>query len=139
MKPFELCQQIQLMTATKAAEVIEYANSWGNEFSCKRITEFPEKIKKEKDFYPIDPSVLTEEEMINLGFRKWSTEPQHARHANGSVKYMMLIPLYLRPYLKDGITMYSISGTEITYSAECSDNDHRCGLMAYGVYPAEAN
>lgn len=120
---FQLCQMILVATATRAAEPIEYT-SWGTEFAIKHIRDLPGRLMKSPDFFPVDPNDLTREEMENLGFRKWSEESD-----------LMLIPLYLLPYLKEGITVTSISGDQYFFFFESVDNDHRMGLLAFGVIP----
>lgn len=120
---FQLCQMILVATATRAAEPIEYT-SWGADFSIQHIRDLPGRLMKSPDFFPVDPNDLTREEMENLGFRKWSKESD-----------LMLIPLYLFPYMKEGITVTSISGDQYYFFRESADNDHRMGLLAFGVVP----
>ncbi|QJI10834.1 hypothetical protein GuL6_183 [Buttiauxella phage vB_ButM_GuL6] len=118
---FQICQMILLATATRAAEPIAY-QSWGEEFALKHIRSLPGRLQASPDFEPVDPNDLTLEEMKNLGFRKWSDDLE-----------IMLIPLYLLPYLKEGVRVTSISGDEYFFFQESADNDHRGGLLAFGV------
>lgn len=120
---FQICQMILVATATRAAEPIAYT-SWGTELSINHIRDLPDRLMKSPNFFPVDPNDLTREEMENLGFRKWSSESD-----------LMLIPLYLFPYLKEGIKISSISGNEYHFFRESADNDHRMGLLAFGVVP----
>ncbi|ADJ55475.1 hypothetical protein Lw1_gp176 [Escherichia phage Lw1] len=120
---FQLCQMILVATATRAAEPIEYT-SWGTEFAISNIRDLPGRLMKSPNFFPVDPNDLTREEMENLGFRKWSSESD-----------LMLIPLYLLPYLKEGITVIDISDEQYYFFREEADNDHRMGLLAFGVVP----
>lgn len=130
MKPkattFQICQMILLATATRAAEPIAY-QSWGDSFTVKNIRDLPGRLYASPDFEPVDPNDLTLEEMKNLGFRKWDDKSK-----------MMLIPLYLLPYLKDGFRAISISGKEFEFSTGESDNDHRMGLLSFGAMPNES-
>lgn len=120
---FQLCQMILVATATRAAEPIAYS-SWGADSSIHSIRDLPGLLMKSPDFFPVDPNDLTREEMENLGFRQWSKESD-----------LMLIPLYLFPYMKEGITVTSISGEQYYFFRESADNDHRMGLLAFGVVP----
>lgn len=120
---FQICQMILLATATRAAEPTVY-QSWGSEFTAKNIRDLPTRLYASPDFEPVDPNDLTLEEMKNLGFRKWSDDSN-----------MMLIPLYLLPYLKDGFRAISISGEEFTFNRDKADNDHRMGLLSFGALP----
>ncbi|WAW44618.1 hypothetical protein [Klebsiella phage Kp_GWPR59] len=123
---FQICQMILLATATRAAEPIAY-QSWGDSFTAKNIRDLPTRLYMSPDFEPVDPNDLTLEEMKNLGFRKWSDDSN-----------MMLIPLYLLPYLKDGFRAISISGEEFTFTRDKADNDHRMGLLSFGALPNES-
>ncbi|AIK68117.1 hypothetical protein CPTMiller_00181 [Citrobacter phage Miller] len=120
---FQICQMIMLATATRAAEPIAYS-SWDYEFAIKHIRDLPNRLIGSPDFSPVDPNELTLEEMKNLGFRKWSDKTN-----------LMLIPLYLLPYLKEGITVIDISDEQYYFFREEADNDHRMGLLAFGVVP----
>lgn len=120
---FQICQMILLATATRAAEPIAY-QSWGDSFTVKNIRDLPGRLYASPDFEPVDPNDLTLEEMKNLGFCKWSDDSK-----------MMLIPLYLFPYLKEGVRVTSISGDEYFFFRESADNDHRMGLLSFGALP----
>ena len=120
---FQICQMIMLATATRAAEPIAYS-SWDSEFAIKHIRDLPNRLIGSPDFSPVDPNELTLEEMKNLGFRKWSNKTN-----------LMLIPLYLLPYLKEGITVTDISDNQYYFFRDGADNDHRMGLLAFGVVP----
>jgi len=123
MSTFEICRSIMFNLLARAGEVTNYNKSWSKDFSYDRIASFPETIKKAEWFVSVDPSDLTKEEMVTLGFRPWSDESE-----------MMLIPLWYAPFLKHGIEVECING-ERYYFDETTDLDHRGGVLAFGVYP----
>jgi hypothetical protein len=66
-------------------------------------------------------NLLEVPELEKLEFGKWDKESS-----------LMLIPIWLYPYLADNLKTISISGSEHTIKAEI-DDDHRFGNLAYGV------
>jgi hypothetical protein len=115
---FEDLRHLQATLLTKFAEVHNYASSWGKDFVFKQITELPAAYRS----FTFDPNDLSLENMIQLGFRKWDESG------------LQLIPLWLFPYIKAGSCVRSISGEELKFSANL-DNDHRFGMLAFGVIP----
>jgi hypothetical protein len=81
------------------------------------------KWEEESGSFKIDPTDLSFEEMIELGFGSWSEESP-----------MRLIPIWLFPFLADEFKSESISGSKHSKLSEI-DNDHRFGCLAYGVVP----
>jgi len=118
----EIAKHIMMLILTRAGEVISY--DWDDEISSFNIKDCS-KFKDEEWFSPIDPSTLTKEQMIDLGFGAWSDESE-----------LMLIPLWLVPFLKSEIELTSIFGEiEVTKISDI-DKDHRFGRIAYGVIPS---
>jgi len=120
---FEIAKHIRSIIVPRAAASMNYTN-WGADFVASQIREIPEMIKKTNWFVPINPADLTEAEMRELGFGKWSKEDP-----------MFLIPLWLFPFLPDEVDCGSISGEKRILKKSEMDNDHRFGCLAYGVVP----
>ena len=124
LNTFEKCCIIRRMISTRAGEVMDY--DWSAEFAKKNIKGFPDDLNTEGDnFYHIQPSELTNDEMNKLEFGKWSKKDP-----------IRLIPLWLYPFLADKIKTKCINGKEYTKKSDI-DNDHRCGCLAYGVIPKD--
>jgi hypothetical protein len=120
---FEKCNAIKRTILRAAAESIMY-ESWNKDFKLKNLLEVPEivsKWEKKHGSFKIDPNEMTKEELEKLEFGKWDKESS-----------LMLIPIWLYPYLADNLKTISISGSEHTTKAEI-DDDHRFGNLAYGV------
>ena len=64
---------------------------------------------------------LTERELLILGIRYWDTK-------NG----LMVLPLWLFPFLKTKQKLTSISGREVVTGADKIDLDVRLGCIAFG-------
>jgi len=125
---FEKCMNIRQFIMNRAAEVIVYGGkgSWSPEFCFEQMTAFVEKQKKNSpDYYQIQPSELTSEQMDTLRFGRWSEDDP-----------MRLIPLWLFPFLADDVRVRCIDGSETLKKADM-DDDHRFGQLAYGVLPAD--
>lgn len=121
----ELCRSIRRIMINRSAECMTYA-TWSDEFIAKEIREIPKIVKEWKEYHPIDPNELTRDEMIELGFGKWSDEDP-----------MYLIPLWLLPFLPDEIECGCIDGEKSLMKIAEMDNDNRFGCLAYGVMPKE--
>lgn len=129
MNTFEKCKTIRRMMMNRAAEVMAYKN-WGDDFAAKQIRNAPEEIEKMKggkELFGIQPVELTEDEMTDLGFGKWSEETP-----------MRLIPLWLFPFLAEEIETECIDGEKKLTKKSEMDNDNRFGCLAYGVIPKSA-
>lgn len=123
MSTYELCKGIRNAVLIRTAEVFHY--NWSAEISQEYLKELPDEVFKYEGFEKIDPSSLTEEQMYELGFRSWSEDNP-----------MMLIPLWLLPFLIDEIEAMSIDDEEVrTIKVKDMDTDHRFGSCAYGVIP----
>lgn len=120
---FDTAKTIRRVILTKAAESMNYRN-WSTAFVGSEIKEIPVIIKNSEWFYPINPSDLTENEMIELGFSKWSEEDP-----------MYLIPFWLFHFLAEELECGCIDGEKRKFNKSEMDNDHRFGCMAYGIMP----
>jgi hypothetical protein len=126
MNTYEKCKSIRRMLLNRAAEVMAYKN-WSHEFATEQIRDFPEDVKEMTDgneLFGIQPSELTDSEMIDLGFGKWTEDNP-----------MRLIPLWLLPFLADEIETECIDGEKKLLKKSGMDNDNRFGCLAYGVIP----
>jgi hypothetical protein len=117
MTTFEKCKQIRRMLVNRAAEVMAYKN-WKDDFVIRQIRDFPQ------EFFDIQPSDLTEAEMRDLGFLKWSSDTS-----------LMLIPLWLFPFIADEMEVEGIDGERKIMKKSKMDMDNRFGCIAYGVLP----
>lgn len=120
---FEVAENIRRIIVNSAAESMNYLN-WDADFVASQLREIPERIKKADWFIPVNPSDLTEKEMRELGFRKWSEDDP-----------MFLIPLWIFPFLPDEVDCGCIDGEKRIQKKSEMDNDHRFGCLAYGVMP----
>lgn len=128
MNTYEKCCSIRRMLLNRTAEVMVY-NNWSNDFATKQIREFPSDVKKMNEgekLFNIQPLELTKSQMQELGFGKWSDETQ-----------MMLIPLWLFPFLAEKIETECIDGEKKLTTKSEMDTDNRFGCLAYGVLPSD--
>lgn len=129
MTTFERCQTIRRMLVIRAAEVMAYKN-WGDDFAAKQIRNFPEELMEQNsgpDLFGIQPADLTEAEMVDLGFRRWSEETP-----------MRLIPLWLFPFLAEEIETECINGEKKILKKADMYIGNRFGCLAYAVIPKSA-
>ena len=128
MTTYERCCAIRRMIINIAAEVMAYDN-WSSDFAASQIRKFPKELAKGeggKNYFEIQPSEMNEEQLKDLGFGRWSDEtPMH------------LIPLWLFPFLADGIEVETITGKKKVFKKSEMDNDNRYGCLAYGITPAK--
>ena len=120
---YEVAKNIRRIIVNSAAESMNYL-SWSADFVASQIREIPERLKKADWFSPINPADLTEKEMLELGFGKWSEEDPK-----------FLIPLWLFPFLTKEVDCGCIDGEKRIQKKSEMDNDHRFGCLAYGVMP----
>ena len=120
---FEVAKIIRQIIVNAAADGMNYL-SWTPKMITKMLRGLPEEIRKNAFFSPIDPTDLTEKEMIEIGFRKWEEENP-----------MYLIPLWLFPFLQEEINAECINGEKRIFKKSEMDIDTRFGLLAYGVIP----
>jgi len=129
MNTYKKCCAIRHAIMTRVAESQIY-KSWSDKFRLSNIRDFFSKtIAKwnEKEDFSIDVSDLTEEEMKNLSFGKFSEESEG-----------YLIPIWLYPFLQEEIKTNGIDGNSIIKKSEM-DDDHRMGYLAYSIMPKKAN
>ena len=126
MTTFEKAKVIRTSLLTRCGEAMNY--SWSNDYKIENLNNIHESIEhweKEEGTFKINPQDLTLEEMKELGFGKWSDEDK-----------IMLIPIWLFPFLCEEFESVSIGGTKHSKLSEL-DTDHRFGCLAYGVIPKE--
>ena len=122
MSDYDFLLMVRQAIVNRAAEVFCY--NWDSDFSSKRIKEIPDVFSKSEYFRKVDPNELTIEQLVNIGFKKWDDESG-----------LMLIPLYVYPFLKDEIVCGSISDKEASLiKVSDIDTDNRFGCLAYGVF-----
>ncbi len=101
-----------------ASQVATYCNHWRPEFSVKEtieaINRVPSQIKEDIDF-----SILTREELYNLGFGNWDGK-------------LITIPLILWNFIPKGAVLTSIGGDTKIKDDKFDDLDARGGCIAYG-------
>ncbi len=101
MTTFEKCCAIRRMILNRAAEVMAYEN-WSEEFATGKIRNFPKDLAEQKtgkDYFGIQPAKMTDKQLDELGFGRWSDKTP-----------MRLIPLWLMPFLADEIEVECIDG-----------------------------
>ena len=122
MSDYDFLLMVRHAIINRAAEVFCY--NWGADFSSERIKEIQDVFSKSEYFRKVDPNELTIDQLVDLGFQKWDEESG-----------LMLIPLYVYPFLKDEIVCGSISDKEASLiKVSDIDTDHRFGCLAYGVF-----
>jgi hypothetical protein len=124
MTTFEKCKSIRDSILTRAGEMLTYG--WSDDFKLSNMNDIHKSISKWEEKYGsfrIDPNDLTEIEMEELGFSSWSEDSK-----------LKLIPIWIFPFLSECLDVESISGEKYTKKSDI-DNDHRYGLLAYGVNP----
>jgi hypothetical protein len=114
--PFNEALRLNSILATLAVESIIY-KSWSDEF---RVSNIRKEIDKLKDQYNIDPYLFTSEQLMQLGFGKWT-------------EYLRLVPLGLFPFLKEGTLLTSIMEKSVVVGIDEIDNDARFGYISYGI------
>ena len=122
MSDYEFLLMVRQAIVNRAAEVFCY--NWDTASSSKRIKEIPDVFSKSDYFRKVDPNEMTVDQLDNLGFQKWDDE-----------SCLMLIPLYVYPFLKDEFMCGSISDIEARpIKVSDLDTDARYGCLAYGVF-----
>ena len=122
MSDYEFLLMVRQAIVNRAAEVFNY--DWSDDFSSKRIKEIPDVFSKSDYFRKVDPNEMTVDQLDNLGFKKWDAKSG-----------LMLIPLYVYPFLKDEFMCGSISDKDACLMKVSEiDIDHRFGCLAYGVF-----
>lgn len=122
---FEVCKYVRNSLLCATAESLIY--DWDNDFKLQNIMEIIERIKTSKWFTPIDPNVLTLQEMKELDFGSFKETDN-----------FKLIPLWLYPFLAKELKTVNFDGEEEIMYKDIIDTDHRGGYLAYGVFPIDA-
>jgi len=124
MTTFEKCKHIRSLIIRVSSEILCY--SWDSDFCKKQIKKIPDIVmeweKSEKTSFKINPNEMYESELLDLGFCRWSEEED-----------LLLIPLWMFPFLSKKIEFTSIVGSKVKLKE--MDSDHRGGCLAYEVYP----
>lgn len=92
-----------------------------NSRNYEMLKTISDSIKEQDDFSYINVSELSLSEMQELGFQLWDESG------------LMLIPLWLFHFVNPLINVICIDETVCKF--EDADDDHRGGLLAYGVIP----
>ena len=118
---YDVAIHIRNKTLIEMASFTNYL--WGNGYKIERINKFIESIKTNKNYFSIDCNKLTMKQVRKLGFVICD------RHND---KELWCIPLYLFPFLKKGVKYTDINFKTIILNKD-TDNDHRSGVVAFGV------
>lgn len=122
---FEKAKAIKKTLLRLVGESLTY-ETWSDDFklsNIKSINKTLETWSKEYGTFKINPNDLSEKEINELEFGKWSDD-----------SLVRLIPIWLYPFLADEFESISISGSKHLKLSDI-DNDHRFGYLAYGVIP----
>jgi len=120
---YEKCKAIRAALLIAVGENMTYS-SWNERTQTENVQNMKTDLL-DNDII-VDPTKLTKEALEILEFPKWDDETE-------TILYLM--PIWLVPFIKEGLRMTTISGGTIT--TPCKDNDNRFGAVAYGVVPAE--
>lgn len=118
---FEKCLAIRRTILICAGESIMY-NSWDQKLeNLSKAYKVVSDWEKEYGSFKIDPNDMTMEELEKLDFMKWDESN------------LMLIPIWLYPYLADKLKTTTITKVDHTTKDEIT-TDHRWGCLAHGVF-----
>lgn len=119
--------QIMSMVANQLMNTIqmgiEYAPNWGTEFSYKEILKIHEKSLEKLKEEIGDLKDYTKQELLQLGFRGWSSETPN----------LLLIPIWAYYLIPDGTELICINGEKKIKGKDYIDMDVRTGCIAYGI------
>lgn len=124
---FKVINNIRIEICHRAAEASHY-KGWDDAFARKEInnTVFNEAntFRKKRETIILDAHLqdLSESELIELGFREWSSDTSG----------LWLIPLFLKEYLSQTMIVTDILGR--TYTVSDADTDTRAGVCAWGFF-----
>lgn len=129
-KEYTIANNIRARLLTGAGEVIQYT-SRSDQSLVNSIRDRPKAILADSAFEPIDPNNMSKWELDQLGFMVWSKEGDEE---------LLLIPIWLLPFLAPEVQLGCIDGSRGMVKREQIDNDHRFGMLAWGVFkPLEAD
>lgn len=104
---------------TKFAELFEY--DWSDDFKLEELKSFPDpKLIERYQITKKDLEQLGKKDLFNVGFGLWSEESG-----------IYLIPIHYKPFLDPEMEVISINDEIV--KAKDMDNDHRGGMLAYGI------
>lgn len=124
---FKVINNIRIEICHRAAAASHY-KGWDDAFARKEIknTVFNEAnpFRKKRETIILDAHLqdLSESELIELGFREWSSDTSG----------LWLIPLFLKEYLSQTMIVTDILGR--TYTVSDADTDTRAGVCAWGFF-----
>lgn len=114
--------------ANHISETVQY-EKWSDDFCRSEVREntlnFLSELRKTFDF-----NTLTKEDAIDLGFTRWNA---YIPEDSSDTRSLYLIPFYMLPIIPIGLEVISIMGEKIVNDGHNLDNDHRYGLLAYGI------
>lgn len=125
MNTFEKCELVRTSILNVASEVAVY-EGWDADYCVRKIRGLAGKLERGSDvdsLSNINPCLLTRDQMVRLGFGYWE---------KGNP--MMLIPLWLYPFLTKEFNYESVNGEKGSIKSRM-DMDHRFYCLAYGVLP----
>ena len=125
MTTFEMCKSIRNAILNNTAAVAAYTD-WTEKSAAGRIRGLAEKVKRAKWFKAPSIDLLTDAEMAELGFMRWTDNSP-----------MRLIPLWLLPYLTGRLTVVNIDGTVARVEVDSLDNGNHDGMLPHGLIPAD--
>lgn len=97
---------------------------WGKEFSYEEVIRSYERIKDQAKEIVGNPVDLSDEDLKNLGFKKWDEDSE-----------IRLIPIWAYDLIPDGTELTSIGGSKTVKGTNEIDLDVRFGCIAYGFVP----
>jgi hypothetical protein len=123
------------------AGCIDQYDGWSDSFSRKEISTSMKLI--EKVLTALDLTSLSNDELIDIGFRWWGvgSELNDGGEVSDSDREVLkkwegfdilLIPIYALPAIPKGTTLYDINLREMIVGKDALDNDVRMGMTAQG-------
>ena len=129
---YEVLYGIRKSLLTRIGEGMSYPSWQGNNHQIVgHILDIHETLRRwhEEYDFEIQPAELTESEMKDLGFGKWT---------ESSPDY--LLPIWVYPFLPEEIVVSSIDTNckeQRRIKKSEIDTDQRMGYLAYGVRPVD--
>lgn len=108
---------IRRALALAAAEGVLY-DSWTDEQRGENLRNTVKRIHEQ--IGKVDPRRLTHEQARRLDFLGWDGES-------------MCVPLYLLPFLADGVKLQVLNGKDAVVGEQDLDDDHRFSVTAYTI------
>lgn len=100
-------------------------NIYNHKNSKQYSKDIVDKLQGNLDFMELI-TTSTYDELYHLGFRRWDEN-------------LILIPLWIFPFIKDGVKLYCFDGEIVEKGKDEIDTDTRFGCMAYGVHEMSIN